>query len=172
MNDSSMEQKDIMSHFERLYNKMATSKEPKYMQVFGSVMTCMMKDVADWNTEVAQGYLDKLEAINWCNYLSKKEAISIVANMEPKGGWDVSEWEKYVEDHDIRLEDSPYYNKWALYVTMNMIYSDSANSIAKIASKTLSEMSKEGLWNAIYMLALDKLKDRDGMFDIRSYFHV
>lgn len=167
-----MQQKDIMSHFERLYSKMATSKEPKYMQVFGNVMTCMMKDIADWNVETAQGYLDKLEAINWCNYLSKKEAVSIVDSMEPKGGWNISEWEKCAEDYDTRIEDTPYYNKWALYVAMNMIYSDSVCSIAKIAGKTLPEMPKEELWNAIYMLALDKLKDKDGIFDIRSYFHV
>ena len=59
-----------------------------------------------------------------------------------------------------------------MYVAMNMIYSDSAHSIAKIAGKSLSEMSKEDLFKAIHLLALDKLKDKDGMFDIRAYFHV
>ena len=33
-------------------------------------------------------------------------------------------------------------------------------------------MPKEKMLEAVYLLALDKLKDSDGMFDIRAYFHV
>lgn len=165
-----MEQKEMMNAFKRLYGKMATSNEPRYMQVFGSTMECMMRDMLELRPDIAQEYLDKLEAIEWYNYLSKKEAINIVNSMNPKGGWDVSEWERYVESHDIREEDSPYYNKWALYVAMNMIYSDSSTSIAKIAGKT--EMTEDEMFTAIHLLALDKLKDKDGMFNIRTYFHV
>lgn len=164
-----MEQTEIMNHFDRLYNKMATSSEPKYMQVFGNTMRCMLMNIVDWRPEVAQEYIDKLEAINWHNYLSKKEAIAIVDGMEPKGGWDIAEWERYIETLGLERDEEPYYNKWALYVAMNMIYSDSAKSIIKIANKTLSN---EELFTAIHLLALDKLKDKDGMFDIRAYFHV
>ena len=167
-----MEQKEIMNVFDRLYTKMSTSNDPNNMHIFGNTMKSMFQDMIDWRPEVAQDYLDKLEAINWHNYLSKKEAISIVSSMEPSGGWDISEWERCMENTDLRTEDSPYYNKWAMYVAMNMIYSDSAHSIAKIAGKSLSEMSKEDLFKATHLLALDKLKDKDGMFDIRAYFHV
>lgn len=167
-----MEQKDIMNKFGRLYNKMSVSNKPRYMHIFGETMRCMMEDMVDWKPEVAKEYLDKLEAIDWRNYLSKKEAMEIVDGMEPKGGWSISEWEKLMDAHDACLEDSPYYNKWAMYVTMNMIYSDSGSTIAKIAGHTLSDIPKEELFDAIHMLALDKLKDKDGMFDIRSYFHV
>lgn len=52
-----MEQNEIMKAFERLYNKMAMSKEPKYMSIFGGVMECMMKDIADWRPDVAQEYI-------------------------------------------------------------------------------------------------------------------
>lgn len=167
-----MEQKEIMNEFNRLYNKMASSSEPKYMQVFGETMKCMMKDMVDWRPDVAMDYLDKLEAINWHNYLSKKEAIAIVNNMSPKGCWDMSEWETLMESQGICMEEEPYYNKCSLYVAMNMIYSDSSTSIAKILSKPLSEVSKDDMFNAIHLLALDKLKDKDGMFDIRAYFHM
>lgn len=73
-----MEKNEIMKAFERLYNKMAMSKEPKYMNIFGGVMECMMKDIADWRPDAAQEYINRLEAINWYNYLSKKEAAQIV----------------------------------------------------------------------------------------------
>lgn len=167
-----MEQKEIMNMFDKLYTKMNTSSDPSNMYVFGNTMKSMFKDMIEWRPDVAQEYLDKLEAINWKNYLSKKEAVTIVNGMEPSGGWDVSEWERCMENMDFRTEDSPYYNKWAMYVAMNMIYSDSANTIAKIAGKSLSEMPREEMFKAIHYLALDKLKDKDGMFDIRAYFHV
>lgn len=167
-----MEQKEIINEFNRLYTKMAISKEPKYMQVFGEAMKYMMKDMVDWRPDIAQEYLDKLEAINWNNYLSKKEATTIVSNMVPHGGWDMSEWETMMESQGVCLEEEPYYNKWAMYVAMNMIYSDSSATIAEIIGKSLSNISSEELFEAVHLLALDKLKDKDDMFNIRSYFHV
>ncbi len=167
-----MEQNEIMKAFERLYNKMVTSKEPKYMSIFGGVMKCMMKDIADWRPDVAQEYIDRLEAINWYNYLSKKEATQIVSGMEPEGGWNTSEWESCMKSQGICLEEEPYYNKWAMYTAMNMVYSDSIKTIAKIAGKSLTEMSQEERFNAVHLLALDKLKDKDGVFNVRKYFGV
>lgn len=167
-----MEHTEIIKVFDELYNKMATSNKPKYMQVFGETMKCMMHDMVELRPDVAMEYLDKLEAINWYNYLSKKEANMIVSNMTPKGGWNISEWNRYMETYSICTEEEPYYNKWAMYVTMNMIYSDSSDTIAKIAGKSLIEMPEKDLFEAIHLLALDKLEDQDGMFDIRAYFHV
>lgn len=77
-----------------------------------------------------------------------------------------------MEAQDARMEDSPYYNKYALFVTMNMIFSDSANTIAVIAGKTLQEITKDEMFADVHMLALDKLEDKDGNFAIRQYFHV
>lgn len=167
-----MEQKDIMNKFNRLYSRMSTSNKPRYIHIFGETMRCMMEDMVGWNPEAVKEYLDKLEAIDWCNYLSKKEAMEIVDGMEPKGAWNISDWMKLMDSNSLCLEDEPHYNKWALHVTMNMIYSDSGSTIAKIAGHTLSDISEKELFSAIYMLALDKLRDKDGMFDIRSYFHV
>ena len=81
-------------------------------------------------------------------------------------------WEKVMESLGLRLEDKPYYNKWALFVTMNMIYSDSAKSVAVIAGKTLEDMPNDELFSDIHMLALDKLEDKDRVFDVREYFDV
>lgn len=167
-----METKELLSTFNGLYNTMATSNETKYMHAFGDVMKCMMKDIAAMKPELAQEYLDKLQSIEWYNYLTKKEAMSIVGSMNPKGGWDAIEWEKTMESMELRVEDKPNYNKWALFVTMNMVYSDSAKSIAVIAGKTLEDMPKDELFADIHMLALDKLEDKDGVFDVRVYFQV
>ncbi len=162
----------MMPKFDRLYNKMSSSSNSKYMHIFGNTMRCMMEDIVEWKPEVAKEYLDKLEAINWSNYLSKKEAVAIVDSMKPKGGWDISEWETVMKSQNLCNAEEPCYNKWAMYVAMNMVYSDSSNTIAKITGHTLADMPKEKMLEAVHLLALDKLKDSDGMFDIRVYFHV
>jgi hypothetical protein len=53
-----------------------------------------------------------------------------------------------------------------------MIYSDSSSSIhaiMKMAGGT-EEVSDKDFFAAVHMLALDKLKDADGVFDVRKYF--
>lgn len=69
-----MEAKDIMSKFDELYGMMASSTNVKYMRTFGDTMRCMMKDMASKHPELAQEYVEKLCAIKWKNYLTKKEA--------------------------------------------------------------------------------------------------
>jgi len=167
-----MEQKELMKEFDKLYQTMATSNEPKYMHIFGETMKCMMKDMIAMKTELACEYISKLEAIKWDNYLTKKEALSIVGNMNPKGAWDYADWEKQMDALDVRKEDMPYYNKYALYTAMNMVYSDSASTIALIAGKTLEDISDKELFTATHQLALDQLEDKDRVFDIRNYFNV
>lgn len=61
-----------MKNFDELYGIMATSANVKYMRVFGDTMRCMMKDMADRHPELAQEYIEKLCAIKWKNYLTKK----------------------------------------------------------------------------------------------------
>ena len=167
-----MEGKEIKQKFEVLYNTVATSNEPKYMNVFGETMKAMLDDMIAAKPELAQEYVEKLEAIEWNNYLTKKEAMEIVEGMNPEGGWSVSEWSDLIKDLDLRTEDSPNYNEWSLYAVMNMVYSDSAKSIAAIAGKPLEEMPEDEMFLDVHMLALDKLEDKDGMFDVREYFHV
>ena len=70
-----------------------------------------------------------------------------------------------MEKHDFELEREPYYNSCAMFVTMNMIMSDSSDTLKKY-------VDEEGLFEIVHDLALDKLMDRDGRFNIRSYFSV
>ncbi|WP_287385842.1 hypothetical protein [Lachnospira sp.] len=65
---------------------------------------------------------------------------------------------------DEPLEKSPVYNKCALYVTMCMIDSDSSNTLKNIVK------DDNEYFRLVYSLAVDKLTDRDGVFDIRHYF--
>ena len=71
----------------------------------------------------------------------------------------------------IPMEEQPYYNQYALWTEMNKQYSDHAETIAtKIIKKPLASIPAEDIVPGIYAMAVDVLKDRDGIYNIRAYF--
>lgn len=167
-----MTQAEMKQQFEELYNIMATSNNPRYMRIFGDVMKKMMEWLINNKQELAKEYLDDLCAILWNNYLTDKDVSIILTKMDPRPIWSKEEWKQAMDSLDIVVEEAPYYNCNALFVAVSMIYSDSANTIAKLLGKELSEVSTEEMAEATHMLAIDKLKDKDKVFNIRSYFGV
>ena len=153
----------MKQEFHALYNLMAGQQNVAFMHVFGQVH----KEMMDWfianKPDLAQEWLDKLESIRWKNYLTSKEADRIVAAMEPKAPWTRDQWKQAMTDHGFELEHEPCYNICALYATMNMLMSDSGDTLAKY-------VENDNLFKAVHDLAVDKLTDKDGVFNIRSYF--
>ena len=156
---------ELKEQYTTLYDYMAQSRDPKNMKVFGCVMTEMMDAMLQKMPTEAEEMIQKLEAIRWKNYLTTKEADRIIANMEPKAPWTRDEWRKAMEQHDYALEHQPEYNRCAIYVVMNMLMSDSGDTLAKY-------VEKENLFSAVHDLAVDKLTDKDGVFNVRSYFGI
>ena len=158
-----MTPQELKSRFTSLYSYMASSKNPAYMMAFGSVM----KEMMDWMTAnkpaEAQEWIDKLESIRWNNYLTPKEAETIVAQMMPKAPWTREQWKAAMDKHKFMHEEMPYYNPCALFVTMSMIYSDSSETLSNF-------MQGADMFDLIHGLAIDKLKDQDGRFNVRHYF--
>ena len=112
---------------------------------------------------MAKEWLEKLCAIKWKNYLTQKEAEKIVDSMEPKASWAYNQWESAIERAGYTLENEPFYNKYALWVAMNMIVSDSSSTLKKY-------IGEEKMFDAVHDLAVDKLTDKDEKFSIRKYF--
>jgi hypothetical protein len=160
-----MTQEEMRREFYALYNMMADSKEIRYMHTFGQVQ----KEVMEWaianKPELAQDWLEKLESIKWANYLTPKEAQKIVAEMEPTAPWKLDQWQVNMQQYGYPVEKQHYYNRCALWVTMNMIMSDSYETLTKYV-----DSSK--LFRFVHDLAVDKLTDKDKKFDIRDYFKV
>ena len=152
-----------------LYDYMAQSQDPKNMKAFGCVMTEMMDFLIQNKPDVAEEMIDQLEAIKWRQYLTPKEAEKIVANMDPAGPWKRDAWKSTMESFGLPLEEAPAYNKYALWVEMNKIYSDFGTEIAALLGKPLSYTDKD-IITACYKMALKNLKDKDGIYDIRKYF--
>lgn len=131
----------------------------------------MMNDMAVKHPELAQEYLDKLCAIKWNNYLTKKEASEIVTCMNPPVTWDMQTWINAMTGLGLATEEKPYYNDYALYVAMNQVVSDHGCTIAKILGKEdVKDIDTEHLVKYAHSLALDLLKDKDGVYNIREYF--
>lgn len=160
----------MKERFDDLYRIMATSDNVAYMRTFGNVHRKMMNDMIAYKPELAQDYLDQLESIRWNNYLTPKEAEKVVNAMVPKAPWSRETWRQAMEPFGYATEDEPCYNSCSLWAVMNMVYSDSANTIANIIGQPLADIPNEKLVGAVHALALDKLKDKDGRFNVRTYF--
>jgi hypothetical protein len=166
-----MEGKEIKQKFEALYNTMATSNEPKYMSIFGETIKAMLDDMIAVKPELAREYVEKLEAIEWNNYLTKKEAMEIVEGMSPSSNWSADAWLDCMEKAELCMEEKPYYNDYALFVAMNQVISDHGNTLALVMGKeSESEVEPNELIRIAYKMAIDLLKDKDNRYNIRRYF--
>ena len=160
-----MTAEEMRNEFNSLYNLMANSNKVEFMHIFGMVH----KQMFDWfltnNPELAMQWLEKLEAIKWKQYLSPKEAEEIVSRMEPKAPWSREQWKQAMEQHGFELEKEPCYNKCALWAVMNMEMSDSSQTLSKY-------IGGDELFNAVHDLAVDKLTDKDGNFNVRKHWNL
>lgn len=149
---------------------MVSSKDVSKMQVFGNVERWAFGAIAAMQPRIAEQWIGKLEAIRWDNYLSPMEAEHIVASFINQDGsrgpkWSLAQFEVFLKTRGVEPECAPYYNKCALWVTMNMLYSDHARSVMKY-------LHEEDIANFFYETAVEKLKDPDRTRFIREYFNV
>ena len=155
-----------------LYDYIVNTHDKEKMHVLGEVMKSMMCNLIDSHPGQAREYLDMLQSVKWHNYLTTKESAEIVVKMQPEPAWSRGVWDSVMNNFDVETEEEPYYNEDALYVTMCMISSDSGATITEMLNSLMVNIDKETYFRFIYQLALDKLKDKDKMFNIRSYFQL
>lgn len=168
-----MTQEEMKKEFCSLYNMMANSNDVNFMRVFGNAHKEMFNWFVANKPDLATEWLDKLESIKWRNYLTQKEAEQICSSMTPKAPWPKDTWKQAMTSLGIVMEDEPYYNSCALWVEMNKVYSDHAETLATaVWGKPLAEIPTETLVKAINALAVDNLRDKDGVYNIREYFSL
>ena len=113
-------------------------------------------------------WLQKLEPVDWNNYLTEEEADRIMDGLMNQDGsvgpmWSREQISSAVKGLDGTLEARTYYNRCALVVTMNMLASDHMASARKF-------ISEERLPEFFYQQAQEQLKDIDRPNFIRSYY--
>lgn len=160
------------NEFKELYNFIICSNDEDKMHVLGDITKEMMHNVIQSNPQQAREYLDKLSSVKWCNFLTSKEADEIVSKMTPAPNMNRTSWLNAMSSLDYIKSEMPYYNDNALYVTMCMIMSDSGKTIQNCFDQIAANMDNLTVFKFIHKLALDKLKDEDGVFNIRSYFKI
>lgn len=166
-----MNAQELKSAYNDLYGYMAKSQDPANMKVFGKVMTEMMEDMIQSSPQKAEEYINKLSSIKWKQYMTPKEAEMIVSKMNPKAPWSRDVWNNAMDALGLKKEEEPFYNRCALWAEMNKQYSDHAETIANdILHKPLNEIPAEQIVPGIRAMALDLLKDKDGVYNIREYF--
>lgn len=161
----------MKERFCALYKEMSTSKDVSQMLVFGGAFRTMFDKVADVAPDVALATLDALGAIEYHNYLTMEEAHEIVSHLvnddaSPAPRWKAEDVKGFLTAKGLPLEDKPFYNFAALWVTMNMLYSDYVEPMSDL----LGTSDNAKLAEAFYKLSIKKLKDADRPRFIRTYF--
>lgn len=165
--------KDLIERYDELYADMAMAKDPKKMTIFGNAEKEMFHCLADMHPEIAEKWLTKLEAGKWNNYLSEDEARKIVGLLvERRNGaiirkyeWEYDVLKNAVESMGGEISLEPYYNCYALWAVMNMLFSDHAETVNMFVQPNLRT-------KFYYHMAVDKLKDVDRPHFVRDYFHL
>lgn len=160
----------IRERYLELFEDMAKSGMPDKMKVFGEAEKWAFGKMLETSPKTAEQWVDKLEAMNWNNYLSKAEADEIVAksiNQDNSRGahWGYDVFKGAVESLGGNMAEAPYYNCYALWVVANMLYSDHYNSASEY-------VPKEDMPKYFYLMAVEKLKDKDRPRFVRVYFGV
>ena len=157
---------------------MAEGKDPEKMHIFGHAEKHIFRELADRDPATAERWLAMLMAVEWDNYLTEEEAKEVGEHIENQDGtmgyhWPCAVLFPAVESLGGAIEEKPYYNKYALAATMNMIYSDHADSIAMdMGGKKASDIPNEKMALSCYRKAVEKLKDQDRPRFVRWYFHL
>lgn len=160
----------IRERYLELYEDMAKSGMPEKMKTFGESAKWAFDRLHERDPKLAEQWVEKLEAMNWHNYLSKAEANDIVArfiNQDNSRGahWGYDVFKGAVESLGGNMAEAPYYNCYALWVVTNMLYSDHYNSASEY-------VPKEDMPKYFYLMAVEKLKDKDRPRFVRDYFGV
>lgn len=168
-----MTAEELKGKYRKLYDYMAASNEPRYMRLFGKVMSEMMDWFIKNQPQAAEAWVEKLCAIKWEQYLSREDAMKIVSKLEPEAPWSYEMWTKVLSQLGLETERKSVFNSYALWVWANALYSDQAEVLAKYAfGLPIGEVPTEKLVTLIHALAVSNLTDTDGNFDIARYFGV
>lgn len=167
-----MDAQELKDQFRNLYKRMAESKDVDQMIIFGNAFKRMYDKVADMHPDMAAAVLGVLGAIEYNNYMTNEEAIEAASHLvnddgTPAPHWRMDEAKAFLTSRDIPIEDKPYYNFPALWLTMNMLYSDFAEPIEEV----LGTDDNEKVATTFYKMAVKRLKDVDRPKFIRWYFH-
>lgn len=161
---------EILNRYKHLYSALERSEDTNIMNIFGKAENWAFARMLELSFDDAKRWLEKLEPTEWNNYLSREEANEIVSGFINQDGtrgahWSFETAKQVIEKNGWDISDEPYFNCYALWVTMNMLYSDHSISLSEY-------IGEDELLKFIYKMSVEKLKDRDRERFIRRYFNL
>lgn len=171
-----MNREELNSRYDYLYERMKNSKNPHNMKVFGASATAIFRRMVDKHPEIAEQWVESFEAILWDNYLSQTQARNIASHIVNQDGKEGPKWSEDVFFHAVeklggRIEQEPYYNKHALWLVANAMYSDHAQSSAEdMGFSTISEVPPDKMALSMYKKAVESLTDIDRPNYVERYY--
>lgn len=145
------------------------------MEQLGEMVKRVMKWLINYEPEIATAAISILDGEHdqECrNYLSASEADEIVNEMIPQPQWSLHHILDMLKSSGYATEEPPYFNNYALATTMCMILSDSGETLKNELGSDIRPAKADEILRLVYKLAIDKLKDKDGKFNIRKYFDL
>lgn len=165
---------DLQKKFSELYQDIIESEDVEKMKRLGRMTKRVMRWLIREEPELAKTAIEMLDEneMQAKNYLSEEEAHSIVDKMKPQPKWTMEEMERMLIASGKTALSSEHYNRWALLTTMSMILSDSGDTLRDIVGSASHPATSEEILASVYRLAIDKLTDKDGVFNVRKYFDL
>lgn len=164
-----MTKQEMTDKFNMLYGMMAASGDVKQMHTFGEVHKKMMAWMIENKPELAEEFIEELCSIRWRQYLTRNEAMEVVRSMVPTAPWDYATWERVMEAMHLEIERESVFNRYALWVVMNQVYTDFGESIARMLGEPLNKVPADTLVPFVHDMAVDLLTDPDKKYCIRDY---
>jgi hypothetical protein len=140
------------------------------MERLGAMVKRVMGWMFKYEPQVAAqalALLDDNTATDYSNRLTEQEAKDIVAQMVPQPAWTMQGLTASLQSMGLPGDVPPHFNLWALLTTMLMIQSDEGESLKEAIHANDRD---ERLLRLVYKLAVNRLEDQDGKFNIRKYF--
>lgn len=172
---------ELKARYNELYEKMKHSKDVSNMHIFGDAFTRTFEKLADMHPDMAEAIINLLSAVEFRNFVTAEEAMAVAmrfinadksitgATEDSKGAhWKMEEMKAFLQSRNLPPENKPYYNWPALWLTVNMEYSDYADTLVDV----LGTKDGEKIATTCYKLALRKLADPDRPHFIRPYFNL
>lgn len=137
------------------------------MDIFKKTMIALCES----DEEGAQEIIECLEGnLSYNNFLTEKEAEAICSKFVNNDGSKGLQWRNFkdfsqkIEESGFSLDQKPYFNSYALWVTMN--------ELASNHNKIFNKWTKENYFEVVYEFAVSKLIDKDNEKWIRKHFEI
>ena len=165
-----MDKQQMEQQFLARYDSIIQSGDTRQMERLGAMVKRVMGWMFKYEPQVAAqalALLDDNTATDYANRLTEQEAKNIVAQMVPQPTWTMQGLTASLQSMGLPGDVPPHFNHYALLTTMLMIQSDEGESLKEAIHANDRD---ERLLRLVYKLAVNRLEDQDGKFNIRKYF--